>query len=138
MKLLLLMSGVKIVACLLPHRTTLVALLRCIISLETPLLMCLDSETHPEQRHSQSDRIGPGSQHPEQGPACNPSSPAASSHHFFQYSPKCLLTVHRGESRSHFHLFRKHRGHLCWCNMYRRAKRLWLVHSNAVWRRGMA
>ncbi|CAK6961390.1 cation/H+ exchanger protein 1 [Scomber scombrus] len=60
-----------------------------------------DNYADPEQhhrfprRHSHTDRLCVGSQHPELGTAETP-SPDASSHHFCQYTPKCFLTVHRG------------------------------------------
>ncbi|XP_075886297.1 cation/H+ exchanger protein 1 [Nelusetta ayraudi] len=54
------------------------------------------SENYPEPHLRFPQRQDhAGTQHPEFGPARIP-PPATSAHHFFQYSPKCFLTVRRG------------------------------------------
>lgn len=58
----------------------------------------VDSEQHRRllQRQPQTDWLHVGPQHPELGAVETP-SPDASSHHFCHYTPKCFLTLHRGE-----------------------------------------
>ncbi|XP_056157617.1 cation/H+ exchanger protein 1 [Lampris incognitus] len=61
-----------------------------------------ENHTDGEQRHkflrqhSQGDRLCVGPLHPDLVVAETPSPDA--SHHFCHYTPKCLLTVHRGQS----------------------------------------
>lgn len=58
----------------------------------------VDPEQHHRfpQRQPQTDWLCVGPQHPELDAAETP-SPDASAHHFYHYSPKCFLAVHRGE-----------------------------------------
>ena len=76
-----------------------------------------DSERYvePDQHHqlprrqSQNEWLGVGLQHPELGAVESP-PPEASSHHICHYTPKCFLTVHRGERDVQLmpHLFSLH------------------------------
>ncbi|XP_019947709.1 cation/H+ exchanger protein 1 isoform X2 [Paralichthys olivaceus] len=61
----------------------------------------VDPEQHRRfpRRQSQTDRLCVGPQHPELGTMATP-SPDGSGAHFYHYTPKCFLTIHRGHGTS--------------------------------------
>lgn len=131
-----------------PNRSACLYLMSCSPDSER----YVEPDQHPQlpRRQSQNEWLGVGPQHPELGAAESP-PPEASSHHICHYTPKCFLTVHRGERHVQLmpHLFppphaackfsqscHLHRGtrHVRPVNSHTRGP----VYSVTVWRRGLA
>lgn len=98
---------------------------------------CSENHVDPDHHHHHHHHR---CQHPELAVAETP-SPDASAHHFYHYTPKCFLTVHRGEwgiSPWSFSCLATRTSFSHRCDPRRRTGDPGPVHSDTIRRGGLA